>query len=94
MADPSIGCTNAPPSAVSSYTSITEVILNIASILMSVTAVAATALLIYGGIMYAMAAGDDEKIKKSKRIMIWSMVGLAVSLIARTVAHFILGIVT
>ena len=94
MADPSIGCANAPVSAVSSYTSITEIILKIASILMSVTAVAATILLIYGGIMYAMAAGDDERIRKSKRIIIWSMVGLAVSLIARTVAHYILGIVT
>jgi len=94
MADPTIGCTSAPPSAVSSYTNITEVILNIATILMSATAVIATVLLIYGGVMYALAAGDDEKIRKSKRIILWSMVGLAVTLIARTVAQFILGIVT
>lgn len=61
---------------------------------MSATAVVATVLLIYGGIMYALAAGDDEKIRHSKRIMLWSLVGLAVSLIARGVAQFVLGIVT
>jgi len=95
MADPTIGCVTAPASStVNPETGIAEMILQTAGVLMSFAAAVSVIMLIYGGITYAMAAGDDEKIRKSKRIMLWSIVGLAVSLTARAVAQFTLGIVT
>jgi len=94
MADPTIGCVTAPTSVASPETGIAEMILQTAGVLMSVAAVVSLMLLMYGGITYTLATGDDEKIRKSKRIMMWSIVGFAVSLAARALAQFTLGIVT
>lgn len=92
MADPSIGCTTAPVgTVVNPESSIVEIILKIGGGLMSVVAVAAVLMLIYGGVTYALAAGDDEKLQKSKRLMIWSIAGLVVSLLARAIAQFVIG---
>lgn len=38
----------------------------------------ATLSLIAGGIMYILAAGDEEKISRAKRIMLWALLGLIV----------------
>ena len=91
MADPSIGCTAIPGSVVSSETSITEIILKIAGGFMSMVAVVAILMLIYGGVTYALAAGDDEKLQKAKRLMFWSIGGLIIAILARTIAQFVLG---
>jgi hypothetical protein len=94
MADPSIGCVNAPSAVVSSNSSITEIILSAANIAMSIAMAIAICVLMYGGIIYAISAGDDEKIHKSKRVMFWGIVGFIVALLAKLLAKFILGIVT
>lgn len=91
MADPSIGCAAVPESVISSESSIAELILKIASGLMVAVAVAAVLMLIYGGITYALAAGDDEKIRKAKRLIFWSVAGLVISILARAIAQFVLG---
>lgn len=92
-ADPSIGCVAAPPSVASPEASIVDLILNIATFLMTVVAGVAVVTLIVGGIMYAMALGNDEKLQKSKRLIIWSIVGLVIALLARTLAQFVIGAV-
>jgi hypothetical protein len=89
-ADPAIGCVETPGGVVSSESSAVELILQIASILMSVVAGIAAIMLIVGGITYALSAGDDEKMQKAKRIMFWSIFGLVVALIARFLAQFVL----
>jgi hypothetical protein len=90
MADPSIGCVNAPGSIVSSDASMTEIILQVASVLMSVVMVVSVLLLIWAGVIYAMAAGDDYKIQKSKKMMMWSVIGLVVALLARVIVKVII----
>ena len=94
MADPSIGCVKTPGTVVSPESGIAELILKISVTAMSLVIAAAVLMLIYGGIVYALAAGNDEKIHKSKQIMFWSVVGLIVALLARTLVVYILGIVT
>ncbi len=91
MADPSIGCVSAPSSVVNPDSSAVELILKISGILMTVAAAIAVMLLIYGGIIYAMAAGEEEKIKKAKRTMIWSVIGLVVAILAKYGVEYILG---
>jgi len=94
MADPSIGCVNAPSAVVSTNSSMAEIILSAANIAMSIAAVVAVCVLIYGGIIYTISAGDDKKIHRSKRIMFWGITGFIVALLAKLLAKFILGIVT
>ncbi|MCK5600754.1 hypothetical protein KAR91_02725 [Candidatus Pacearchaeota archaeon] len=94
MADPSIGCTAIPSTAISTESNIAEIILSAAGSLMTLVAAAAVVFLMMGGVRYALAAGDDEKLRKAKRMMIWSLVGLAVSLLARTLAYFIIGTIS
>jgi hypothetical protein len=87
MADPSIGCVTAPASVVNSNTSISEIILKIASLTLTGVIVAATLTLIYGGIRYATALGDEERLQKSKRLIFWGVIGLAVSLCAKLIVQ-------
>lgn len=94
MADPTIGCVSTPSTVVGSESSLAELILQIAVIVMGFAAAIAVCMIIYGGVVYALAAGNDDKIRKSKQIIFWSVVGLVVALLARTLAVYILGIVT
>lgn len=89
-ADPSIGCVTTPGGVVSPESGIADLILQIASGLMGVVAGIAIVTLIVGGIMYATSAGSDEKVQKAKRLMIWSVTGLVIALLARTLAQFLL----
>jgi len=83
MADPSIGCVTIPTSVVNSNTPISEILLKIASLTLTAVIVAATLTLIYGGIRYATAVGDEERLQNAKRLILWSVIGLAVALTAR-----------
>ncbi len=93
QADPAIGCVETPASVVASDTSAMELVLKIASILMTVVAAAAVIMLIVGGITYSLSAGDEDKMQKAKSMMFWSVIGLIVALIARFVAQAVIGVV-
>lgn len=83
QADVSIGCVSTPGSVVNSETNISELILKLASGLLSAAIAIAVIFMIYGGIQYAIAAGDEDKIQKAKRTLIWSVIGLVIALLAR-----------
>ncbi|MBU1017605.1 pilin [Patescibacteria group bacterium] len=91
-ADPGIGCVEAPGGLVSSEVSVVELVLKIASVLMTIVAAAAVIMLIVAGIMYALSAGDEEKMQKAKRIILWSVIGLIVALIAHFIAQGVIGL--
>ena len=92
-ADPSIGCVTAPATTVAAESNIIDLILRIASVFMAVVAGVAVIALIFGGISYAMALGNDEKIQKAKRMIFWSVIGLVVALVARFVVQFVISTV-
>ena len=92
-ADPSIGCVEPPGGLVASETNAMELVLQIASVLMTIVATMAVIMMIIGGITYALSAGDEDKIQKAKRIILWSVVGLIVALIARFVAQAVIGVI-
>lgn len=83
MADPSIGCVTMPTSIVNANTPISEIILKVATLGTTGVIAVSTVLLIIGGVLYSTAVGDEEKLQKSKRLILWSAIGLAVSLTAR-----------
>ena len=46
--------------------------------------------LIWGGIMYSTAAGDERKTSKARKAIIGAIIGLAVGLLAPTIAEYII----
>jgi len=46
--------------------------------------------LIWGGIMYSTAAGDEKKTHKARKAIIGALIGLAVGLLAPSVVNFII----
>jgi len=55
---------------------------NAASFLTGIAGSISVVILIYGGIMFATAAGNDDKIRKSKKTMVGAAIGLTISLLA------------
>ncbi len=91
QADPTIGCVNAPGALVRSETSLTELILTGSNHFMTIVAAVAVIMLMVAAIQYALAAGDGEKINRSKRNMFWSVLGLGIAILAKVGVKFILG---
>lgn len=46
-------------------------------------------ILIWGGIMYSTAAGDERKTSKARKAIIGAIIGLAIGLLAPSIANFI-----
>ncbi len=53
----------------------------------------AVALALYGGFLMLTAAGDEEKVKKGKTVLIQAALGLLVIFLASTVVSFIISAV-
>lgn len=94
MADPAVGCATPPVTVVNPSSSLLEIILRFSGILMTFIVSVATMVLIYGGIRYAMAAGDQDQTQSAKRVMFWAVFGLVLGLLARFVVQFILNVIT
>lgn len=50
----------------------------------------AVIMIIYGGIQYATSAGDAGKVAKAKNILIWSIAGLALAILAYAIVNFVI----
>jgi len=53
-----------------------------------------TAILIWGGIMYASAAGEEEKTRKARKAMIGALVGVIIGVLASTLIETVINYVT
>ncbi|MBU1992950.1 pilin, partial [Patescibacteria group bacterium] len=67
----------------------TVVIPRIVNILIGAATLMCFALIIYGGIRYMLAYGDDEAINESKRVIIYSLVGLLIALFSYAIVAII-----
>lgn len=47
-------------------------------------------ILIWGGIMYSTAAGDERKTSKARKAIIGAIIGLAIGLLAPSIASYII----
>jgi hypothetical protein len=93
FADPSIGCVKTPSSLVSAESDLARIILKFANSSMVFVIGIAVITLIYGGIRYTMAAGNEDQIKIARKIIFWSIFGLIVGLLAVFITNFIIDIV-
>lgn len=62
----------------------------IISWLLGLIGVILIALIVYGGVLYMTAAGNEEQADKAKKILTYSVVGVAIVVVAWIVADYVL----
>ena len=72
---------------VSGALTLAEIALNTLNFLLSVVGVLAIIMLVWGGIMYLTAAGNEKRIDTAKSIVTWSIVGIAIALAAMVIVR-------
>ncbi len=75
-------------------TDLTVTILQIVKVLMFVVGIVAVVVIIYAGLQYILATGDQAKITKAKDTIIYAVVGLVVAILAYAIVNFVVGGVT
>ncbi len=50
--------------------------------------------LLYGAFMYITSGGSDEKVASAKKIIIYSLIGIAVAILAFAIVSFVASIIT
>jgi amino acid transporter len=68
-----------------------EMLGNIIEVFLSVLGIIFVVLVVYAGYLYLTAAGDDEKVKKAKKLLGQAVIGLIIVLSAYAIALFVLG---
>jgi len=66
-------------------------IANIIRVALGLLGIVAVVIIIYGGVMYLTSAGEPEKIKKAKDLLIAAIIGLVIILTSFAIASFIIG---
>ena len=74
--------TGSLPTAVVAAPSFATIALNTLNFLLGVVGVITIIMLVVGGIMYLTSAGNENKIDTAKKIVKWSIVGIAITLAA------------
>lgn len=83
------------PAAISAATggtgSFRQLALTIVNWLLGFLGLIAVVMIIYGGFLYVTAAGNDEKIGKAKKIIMYAIVGIVVILLSFAIVNTVLG---
>lgn len=67
------------------------VILRVSGLLAIIAGIAAVIVIMIAGIMMVTAAGDSNKVSTAKRTIVYTVVGLIVIILARTIILFVIG---
>ena len=67
------------------------VAVGVANVVLSIVGIIAVIMLIVGGAQYVMSQGDPSKVVKAKQIILYSVIGLMVALLAFAIVNFVLG---
>lgn len=88
-----LGWVSTPPGGVGTSLSLIEIATNILNFLLSVVGVMALIMLVVGAIMYLTSAGDEDRIDTGKKIVKYSIIGIAIALaslvLVRQIASFL-----
>jgi hypothetical protein len=58
--------------------------------LLGLIGVVLVAMFVYGGVMYATSAGNDERVETGKKIMIYAVIGTAIIVVAFIASDYII----
>lgn len=70
-----------------------EIAKTVVSTLSGIVGVVSVIMIIWGGIMYSMSAGDPGKTQLAKRIIITALIGLALSILAALIVGIVINLV-
>jgi len=68
---------------------IPSIMANVIKSLLSMVGIVFLLLIIYGGVMWMTAGGNEQRIEKAKKILINASVGLAIIILAYSITYFI-----
>lgn len=84
-----IGEYTAPTGLPGKETELSTVFTKFGAALLPLVSGIAALLLIFSGIKYALAAGDEEKQAQAKRMLVWTLIGFGIALLAYVLVNFI-----
>jgi type IV secretory pathway VirB2 component (pilin) len=71
--------------------SLGDVIPNITNTLLTAAGIIAVIMIIVGGLMYSLSAGDSKKAGTAKDTILYAVIGLVITLLAGAIVNFVLG---
>lgn len=72
-----------PTEPVTSIEDVIGVIETFASWLFTIILAIAVVMLLYAGLLWMTAGGDEEKLGTARKVLIWGLVGIVIALVAR-----------
>jgi hypothetical protein len=75
-------------------TGVAGILLNIARIVVYIVGALAVLFLVYGGVMYLTAGGDDGKVKSARAIITNAIIGLVIAIVAFSIVTIVQGLVS
>jgi hypothetical protein len=86
--------TNVPTTNITSLSAVESVITKIVNWLTGLFFVAAILFIFYAAFLYLTAAGDEDKVHKAKNQLMYSIVAIAVALLAGTMRYIVQSILS
>lgn len=71
-------------------TSVQGIVGNIIKSIIGLFGIVATAFIVYGGILWMTSGGEEEKVKKAKKLMISGIVGMVIIVSAYAVTSYLM----
>lgn len=96
FADTSVGSSNglSLKNPLGSNTDPRDIIGNVIKAILGIVGSLALLSFIYGGFLWVTSAGNEEKIKKGKDIILWSSLGLAIIFLSYAMVNFVIKAIT
>lgn len=85
---------NGASSETSSALTLSQISLNVLNFLLGIVGVLAIIMMVVGGIMYLTSAGDEDRIDNAKKIITYSILGVAISLASLVIVRQIASLLT
>ena len=70
--------------------SLGDIFNKVTTILFIIIGALAVIMLIIGGIMYVLSAGDSKRVESAKNTILYAIIGIVVAVFAGTIVHFVL----
>ena len=77
------------PNLLGETSDVNTLIDKILDFLIKIALVLTPIIVVYAGFLYITAGGNEEKIKRANKVLIWALIGLAIALIAKGVPALI-----
>jgi hypothetical protein len=73
---------NNPPASMPTGTPLSQILLNALDFLLGIVGTVAIIMMVSGGMMYLLSAGDEDRMRTGKKIFLYSVIGIALALAA------------